>query len=177
MKYLIIILSIFIISCSSTKVTTETHTLVKKDSTKISHIEKKDSIRIVEKIVYLPAKAGLVVDNPCDSLGNLKPINISTSAGNFKATITSQGNKLKLNIKEIDSLVSVKDKILVIKTKQDSVIASLKEKIKDIKETIIIKYRPTKWTYIFFIWDILATLLIFYSPKKLIAKIFKKQTS
>jgi len=162
--YLIVLVSAIItVSCRSTKNTVETHTSTVNDSIRLSSLIVTDTVKSIVKTIYVPAIANLNIDSPCDSLGNLKPVNITTSAGNFKATIKSIGNKLKISVQELDSLVSVNTNLKITSTSKDSIIRNLKSKIIDIKKTKKVKYRPTKLTWIFLIWALISTALLFRS--------------
>ena len=149
MRYLIILVfAIITFSCRSTKNTVETHTSTVNDSIRLSSLIVTDTVKSIAKTIYVPAVANLNIDNPCDSLGNLKPVNVTTSAGNFKATITSIGNKLKVNVKEIDSLVSVNTNLKITSKSKDSIIRNLKSKIIDTKKSKKTIYKPPFWAWI-----------------------------
>ena len=106
MKYLSLLIILLLIGCSSTKSVVQTTNTVKKDSSATFHSEKHDSIHNLEKIVYIPVTADVNLGNPCDSVGNLKPIDLTSKIGNYKATISTLNNKLQINIAQIDTIVS-----------------------------------------------------------------------
>ena len=114
MKYLIIIL-ILLSSCKSQKpIVTST---TKIDTVKIKEIVK----------VEVPIEKIVTVEQPCDSLGNLKPID--------KEIITKY---VKIYIKD-------KDGALVVKTNIDSIIESRIETEKSSWEKEVVQLPPVKY--------------------------------
>jgi hypothetical protein len=91
----------------------------RKDS--ISYL-KKDSIIYRDSIILIPQiiNTPIYLENPCkllcDSLGNLKPFNQSTSKGGLKSTVKTVGNVLVVEC-ETDSLkarISWLEKYIVV---------------------------------------------------------------
>lgn len=109
-NYLLIIsLLVVISSCVVTKKQRENFLAKhceRKDS--ISYV-RKDSIVVKDSLVYIPTivNTPIYLENPCkllcDSLGNLKNVNITTSKGGLKSTVKTLGNGLIFEC-ETDSL-------------------------------------------------------------------------
>ncbi|MFZ2432516.1 MAG: hypothetical protein WAW57_15360 [Lutibacter sp.] len=94
--FLIILLSFLLIGCKSNKNTVETHST--------------DTIRIEKIIKITPAQLNnLVIESPCDSLGNLKPFNYSFGSENNKTTVKTLKNTIVIE-QNLDSLKSVWEK-------------------------------------------------------------------
>ena len=109
-NYLLII-SLFMVisSCVLTK--------KQKENFLAKHCERKDSISYVRKdsivykdsLIYVPKiiNTPIYLENPCkllcDSLGNLKKVNITTNKGGLKSTVKTLGNGLIIEC-ETDSL-------------------------------------------------------------------------
>jgi len=135
---IIILLSILLIGCKAkTKVV---------EITKIDTIYKKEIIKIDK-----PQLNSIVIDNPCDSLGQLKLINYTNTSGNVKTTLKSIHNSLILEV-NVDSIVNSR-----IETFKSSFVG---EKI---KETIRVKYIP-KWVWYLLSINVVYLLFIFRSP-------------
>lgn len=110
-KVIIFVIAVFLMlsSCVATK-KQKANFLAKycerKDS--ISYV-RKDSIVVKDSLVYIPtiANTPIYLENPCkllcDSLGNLKNVNITTSKGGLKSTVKTLGNGLIFEC-ETDSL-------------------------------------------------------------------------
>jgi len=96
-----------------------------------------------------PQLANLVIYEPCDSLGQLKPFIFTYGNDNDKKIVKSIDNKL----------VIIDDK------KADTTKTVEKEKISITEEKeVIIKYKVPKWCWYNLIYSILATLFIFRKP-------------
>ena len=93
---LIFLLAFLLIGCKSKKNTIETHST--------------DTVRI-EKIVRItPAQLNsLVIESPCDSLGNLKPFRYSFGSGNNKTTVKTLKNTIYIS-HNLDSIKQVWEK-------------------------------------------------------------------
>jgi len=122
--------------------------------TKYKTIEttKTDTLR-VEKIVKInvPQIQTVTIESPCDSLGNLKPINYTNTSGKVKTTLKSIKNNLVMEV-NIDSIVDSLEKEYKSKTK--TVIQ--KEKV--------IKYKNRSWAWYSLIFNLLALGWIFRKP-------------
>lgn len=94
--FLIILIAFFLIGCRAKKITVNTHST--------------DTIRI-EKIVKITPQQlnNLVIDSPCDSLGNLKPFTYSFGSKENKTTVKTLKNTIVIE-QNIDSLKSVWEK-------------------------------------------------------------------
>lgn len=113
-------------------------------------IHKTDSIIVTKVIKVTPSRLNeLVIQNVCDSLGNLKIINYTNTSDKVQTTLKTVKNTLILEV-NIDSL-----KQEWIKERKTSI---LKEKI-----VVEKKYIP-KFVYYIIIYSILATLFIFRKP-------------
>ena len=146
LKILFLFLFLFLVGCK-TKHTTTT-------------ITQKDTIRLNKVVKIHPKQLNeLVIENICDSLGNLKIINYTNTTGKVKTTLKSDNNSLKLEV-DIDSL-----KQQWVKEYQSK--EYTKEEVKVITE----RYIP-KWMWYSLIYSILTTIWIFRKPLlKLITKI------
>ena len=91
-----IIASIFLSSCGSKKVITEYKERIVKDTIEI----------VKDRVIYKGVKDTIRIDQPCDSLGNLKPINSTITSDLGKIEIKSINNALVANVK-IDSIVTI----------------------------------------------------------------------
>lgn len=88
MKYLIIVLTVFILGCST-----------KKSSYSFKENQKFDSINFQsQKLIYPPLKDTIFIKSPCDSLGNLKPFKQSYSTPQGKIIIEGKNNHITANI-------------------------------------------------------------------------------
>lgn len=107
MKTRLIFLSVFLIfSCKSKKEFTEIKHETRVDST-VSISKEVDRIFkgvIIEKTK--PIYSQTIIEKPCDSLGNVIPINIVIGSGGNKASIVSKDGKLYIQ-QIIDSTVQV----------------------------------------------------------------------
>lgn len=132
---LIIVAIGFLTSCKSKVVTVET--------TKV------DTIKVHKIIEKTPAQLNeLVIDNPCDSLGNLKPFQYNTSSGKVKTIIKTIDNTIYVQ-QNIDSLYQVWEK--EYKSKFQS-------KYKEVEVPVI-----PKWAW----WSLLGNVIvILYLIKK-----------
>jgi len=122
--------------------------------TKYKTIEttKNDTLR-VEKIVKInvPQIQTVTIESPCDSLGNLKPINYINTTGKVKTSLRSVNNALLLEV-NIDSIQEVWEK--EYKSKSKTVIQ---------KEKVIV-YKNRSWAWYSLIFNFLALGWIFRKP-------------
>ena len=137
MKKLLIILLLFA-SCKSKHTTT---TITKTDT-----ITKNSIIKIHPKQLN-----EIVIEEICDSLGNLRPIFYTSTSGKVRTTLKSDKNALKLGV-NIDSLKQQWVKEYRSKTNT-----------KEVVKVVTKKYIP-KWVWYNLIYSILATLWIFRKP-------------
>ena len=122
MKNIVLLLvASFLFSCKSQKVT---NTVTKIDTVKVKEIVK----------VEVPIEKIITIDQPCDSLGNLKPID--------KEIITKY---VKIYVKDNDGS-------LVVKTNIDSIIESRIETEKVSWEKQIVQLPPERFVPSFVKW-------------------------
>lgn len=126
-----------------------------KTKNTITTVTSKDSVR-VEKIltITLSSLDEIVIEEPCDSLGHLKPFKYSTTSGKVKTTLQAKGDTLYLT-KNVDSIVDLR-------------IKEYKLTLTDKKERIVItkRYIP-KWC-----WYSLGlnSLLLIWTFKRILIK-------
>ena len=110
-------------------------------------VTKTDTI-FKEKIVTItePVFNDVIIKEPCDSLGNLKPINYTTSSGKVKVVLKSVRDTLYLTT-NVDSIV-------------DSRVNEFKSSYKTEKE-VITKTKTPKWAWYSLIINVLLLLWIF----------------
>lgn len=142
-KTLLILIAISLFSCRAKTITIETHTT--------------DTLR-VEKIVKItPAQLNnLVIDSPCDSLGNLKPFNYSFGNGKNKTTVKTIKNAIVVE-QNLDSIKSVWEKEYKAKTSTS--------------EIVKVKYKTPAW-----VWKVIAFLLLVILIETVYILILKKIT-
>ena len=138
---LLVVLSAMLTSCKSKHTST---TVTKTDTIKVTKVIK----------VTLSSLNELVIEDICDSLGQLKPINYTNTQGSVKTTLKTIHNTLYLEV-DVDSIKEV-----AIKEYKSSV--TDKNKIVTIEK----KYIP-KWVWYCLIYSILASLWIFRKPLNL----------
>lgn len=140
-KILLVLILILLFGCKTKTVTVNTHTT--------------DTLR-VEKIVRItePQLNNLVIDSPCDSLGNLNPFSYSFGTGKNKMSLKSKNNTITLT-QNLDSIRSVLEKEYKAKTFTS--------------EIVKIKYKTPAW-----VWKLIAGLLFVILVETLI--IVKKWT-
>jgi len=133
---IIIIVAILLIGCRSKKVT----------SVRTS----KDSIRTNKVIKVTPSQLNsVVIDQLCDSLGNLKPFKYTFGSGKTKTTLKAVNDTLYLT-QNIDSIVDIRVEEYKSSNKTKS----------EVKE-IFVK-NPLNWKLL--LYSILATLWILRKP-------------
>ena len=137
MRKIILLLLLFSFSCRSSKTTVEKEFITKTDTL----IVNKDRF-ITKKVVDT-----LFVENPCDSLGNLKPFKNVFKTDKANITIESVNGNIEARI-NLDSIVSSIESRYKIKDV---------EVIKD-KEVEIIKYRTPFNTVLVLVGSILLNL-------------------
>jgi hypothetical protein len=103
-KTIIIFTIILLFGCKAKIVTIETHTI--------------DTIKVEKIIKFTPSQLNsLVINTPCDSLGNLKPFNYSFGTDNNKVSLKGKNNTIYLE-QNLDSIkqVWVKEQNISVKT-------------------------------------------------------------
>jgi len=103
-KVILLLLIILITSCKSSIKVVETHSI--------------DTVFVEKIITITPAQINtLVIDNPCDSIGNLKPFDYSFGKGESKTKIVAKNNTILLETKAPAIVeTNTKEKIVSIDT-------------------------------------------------------------
>lgn len=138
-KLLVLVLAVMFGSCAAKKSTIQVKEVVKTDTLVIT----KD--RIIQKAIH----DTLVIDNPCDSLGILKPFKqrLATAQGNV--TIQTKGNAIEAVI-NLDSIQSVWEK------KYKSTAMATTEN----KSVEIVRYKVPTWAIIYMVVVTLLLLMV-----------------
>lgn len=114
--------------CRTTKESTKSTEIIKKDSIVYNLIEKDSIVHRIKEIITPSNNTQINLKNPCDSLGNLKPMDFKTSVGKSKLKIIFKDNEIKIEAIN-DSIKEIYESKFIHKEKQkDSIIKSLKEK-------------------------------------------------
>ena len=141
MKKILLILFIgFFASCVAKKTTVD----IQKDI-------QKDSIREVREVTLIERVVDTVfVENPCDSLGNLKPFRYILSTPQGKVTLfnLNGGISQKIDLKGYEKILETKYKLLYDK------------KVSEIKKSKVI-YKTPSWMWIVMILEGLIIFLLF----------------
>ena len=138
-KSYIFLLLFFFSSCVSKKLVTDIQERIKVDT-----IYKTKTIKEVERFVDT-----LVIDKPCDSLGNLKPFKqlIKTKQGNI--TLVGLNNQITQQI-DLNGYKDVLEE--TYKTKYDSFVKNYNKEV--------VKYRLPLWAWIYIAASALVIFLI-----------------
>jgi hypothetical protein len=138
-KSYIFLLLFFFTSCISKKLVTDIQERVKVDT-----VYKTKTIKEVERFVDT-----LVIEKPCDSLGNLRPFKqlIKTKQGNI--TLTGFNNQITQQI-DLNAYKEVWEK--EYKTKYDSFVKSYSEEV--------VRYRTPFWVWIYIVSSALIIFLL-----------------
>ena len=136
---LLLITSSFLFSCATKKVTTN-KTIVEQTT---------DTV-MIEKIreVIKPVKETIYIENPCDSLGNLKDFERVVQSQHGKITIKNEGGKIKADI-NLDSIVAG------IEREYKSKMSSKSETT----EKVVVKEKKPLWVYLLIVYSVLVTAL------------------
>lgn len=133
----LVIVLLLLSACKSKKITTQTREVTKIDTV----------YRFKDRIIDRPVIDSIIIDKPCDSLGNIRPF-----------TGVLKTNHTKVSVK------AEKGEIRVIYN-QDSIITALEEKYRartqtktEIKEKEIIRYRWPWWVIYLIGYSALVTL-------------------
>ena len=155
MRYLLIILSLVVLSCNSEK------RLYKKCVKYAPYCVKNDSATTIEHdtlyrdtTVYISQKADTVVlDNPCallcDSLGQLREFSRTKNDNGIVTTISTKNNRLEVNC-AVDSLQYIVDSMMVVNTR-------MKTKISN---TVPVAMPPTFMQNLYKRWFYLSILIL-----------------
>jgi hypothetical protein len=138
-KSYIFLLLFFFTSCVSKKLVTDIQERIKIDT-----IYKTKTIKEVERFTDT-----LVIDKPCDSLGNLKPFKqlIKTKQGNI--TLTGLNNQITQQI-DLNGYKDVLEE--TYKTKYDSFVKNYNKEV--------VKYRIPLWVFIYITASALVIFLL-----------------
>ena len=138
-KSYIFLLILFFSSCVASKSTVEYKERIVRDTISVETI--RTVIKPINKILY--------VDNPCDSLGGLKPFEKEIKTE--KATVKLSNNKGAIKVEvNIDSIIDVKEKEFKSKYQSN----------KKTKEVEIIKFRYPLWLVLGLAVSVLLNLLL-----------------
>lgn len=138
LKYSILIL-LLLASCTAKKIVTQTKEVVVNDTIILT----KD--RIVTKAV----NDTIIIKNPCDSLGILKPFKERLKTAQGQITIKSKNNILEATI-NLDSIVQSIEKRYESK-KIDTVEKS---------DTLKVKYKTPLWLVLSLVFSVIINLLL-----------------
>ena len=138
-KSYIFLLLFFFSSCVSKKLVTDVQERIKVDT-----IYKTKTIKEVERFTDT-----LVIDKPCDSLGNLKPFKqlIKTKQGNI--TLVGLNNQITQQI-DLNGYKDVLEE--TYKTKYDSFVKNYNKEV--------VKYRIPLWVFIYIVASALVIFLL-----------------
>ena len=138
-KSYIFLLLFFFTSCVSKKLVTDI-----KERIKVDTIYKTKTIKEIERFTDT-----LVIDKPCDSLGNLKPFKqlIKTKQGNI--TLTGLNNQITQQI-DLNGYKDVLEE--TYKTKYDSFVKNYNKEV--------VKYRIPLWVFIYIFVSALFIFLL-----------------
>ena len=138
-KSYIFLLLFFFSSCVSKKLVTDIQERIKVDT-----IYKTKTIKEIERFTDT-----LVIDKPCDSLGNLKPFKqlIKTKQGNI--TLTGFNNQITQKI-DLNGYKDVLEE--TYKTKYDSFVKNYNKEV--------VKYRIPLWVFIYITASALVIFLL-----------------
>ena len=138
-KSYIFLLLFFFTSCVSKKLVTDIQERIKVDT-----VYKTKTIKEIERFTDT-----LVIDKPCDSLGNLKPFKqlIKTKQGNI--TLTGLNNQITQQI-DLNGYKDVLEE--TYKTKYDSFVKNYNKEV--------VKYRIPLWVFIYIAASALVIFLL-----------------
>jgi hypothetical protein len=140
MKKIALILLIILSSC-----------VAKKESSVVQKDVQKDSVSEVKLITKIDRVIDTVfVENPCDSLGNLKPFKYSLITPQGKVTLSDFKGSIsgKIDLKGYEKILETKYELLYSK------------KISEIKKSTVI-YKTPLWMWIVMILEGLVIFLLF----------------
>ena len=136
---LLLITSSLLFSCATKKVTTN-KTIVEQTT---------DTV-MIEKIreVIKPVKETIYIENPCDSLGNLKDFERVVQSQHGKITIKNEGGKIKADI-NLDSIVAGIEREYKSKMQSKS----------ETTEKVVVKEKKPLWVYLLIVYSVMITAL------------------
>jgi len=141
-KSYIFLLIFFFTSCIASKSTVEYKERILRDTISVETI--RTVIKPINKILY--------VDNPCDSLGVLKPFEKEINTEKARVKLSNYKGAIKVEI-NIDSIIDVKEKEFKSKYLSN----------KKTKEVEIIKFRYPLWLVLGLAGSVLLNLLLLKS--------------
>jgi hypothetical protein len=143
--------------CRTTKESTKSTEIIKKDSIVYNLIKKDSIIHIIKQIITPSNNTQINLRNPCDSLGNLKPMDFGTTVGKSKLNIIFKDNEIKIEAIN-DSIKEIYESKFTYKERQnDTIIKSLKEKNSELVK--ITKKSSFNW---WFLASILLNILFIF---------------
>jgi hypothetical protein len=140
MKKLALLLLIIFSSC-----------VARKDTSVYKEDIKKDSIREVREVTKIDRVVDtLFIENPCDSLGNLKPFKYNLITPQGKVTLSDFKGSIsgKIDLKGYEKVLETKYKLLYDK------------KVSEIKKATVI-YKTPLWMWVVIILEGLVIFLLF----------------
>lgn len=140
MKKLTLLFTLVLLSGCATKKVTTNKTIVEQST---------DTV-MIEKIIEVikPVKETIYIENPCDSLGNLKDFEHVVQSQHGKITIKNEGGKIKADI-NLDSIVAG------IEREYKSKIQSKSE----VTEKVVVKEKKPLWVYLLIVYSVMVTAL------------------
>ena len=140
MKKLTLLFTLLILSSCATKKVTTNKTIVEQTT---------DTV-MIEKIreVIKPVKETIYIENPCDSLGNLKDFERVVQSQHGKITIKNEGGKIKADI-NLDSIVAGIEREYKSKMQSKS----------ETTEKVVIKEKKPLWVYLLIVYSVMVTAL------------------
>jgi hypothetical protein len=122
----------------------------KKVITKTSEVIKNDTI-IVTKDRYITKSVNdtIIIDNPCDSLGILRPFKERLRTAQGQITIQSKNNVIEATI-NLDSIVQT------IEKRYESRMVNLKQS----SDTLKIKYKTPFWVLLSLAFSVILNVLL-----------------
>lgn len=154
---ILLICFLLLVSCRSKKEVVDHRTEKQIDTvTVVNHI--KDTVYkevVIERT--RPVYTETVIEKPCDSLGNLRPVNTVIGSGANKSSVISKDGKLYIS-QYLDSTTQAKELEMRSRFKQDS-INTRKELVKELSKTTIKKVYVYPW----WIYLVIAGGLFFFA--------------
>jgi hypothetical protein len=140
MKKLTLLFTLLLLSSCATKKVTTNKTIVEQTT---------DTV-MIEKIreVIKPVKETIYIENPCDSLGNLKDFERVVQSQHGKITIKNEGGKIKADI-NLDSIVAGIEREYKSKMQSKS----------ETTEKVVIKEKKPLWVYLLIVYSVMVTAL------------------
>ena len=140
MKKLTLLFTLLLLSSCATKKVTTNKTIVEQTT---------DTV-MIEKIreVIKPVKETIYIENPCDSLGNLKDFERVVQSQHGKITIKNEGGKIKADI-NLDSIVAGIEREYKSKMQSKS----------ETTEKVVVKEKKPLWVYLLIVYSVMVTAL------------------